>query len=75
MIKFKKSEIDNVARKLTHDSELFGDEVLEVMAQLSSLSNSANKFGCRMEGSIADCWGNTIKVVALPDKYQDNWTF
>lgn len=75
MLKFKKSEIKTLANKLTCNSELFGDEVYEVTSQLISLSNSANEFGCPIEGKISDCWGNTATVVAMPDKFKHSWSF
>lgn len=75
MLKFKKSEIEKVANKITSNSELFGDEVMSVTSQLVSLSNSANEFGCPMEGKISDCWGNFVTVVALPDKFKHSWSF
>lgn len=75
MLKFRKSEIQKVANKLTHNSELFGDEVMSVTSQLSELSNSANKYGCPIEGKIRNCWGNTISVVAMPNKFKHSWSF
>ena len=53
----------------------FGDEIDDVMGQLSELSNSANKFGCSMKGIIFDCWGSSVTVVALPDKRRYAWSF
>lgn len=75
MLKFKKSEIEKIANKITSNSELFGDEVMSVTAQLVSLSNSANKYGCLMEGKISDCWGGTVTVIAMPDKFKHSWSF
>lgn len=75
MIKFRKSEIKALANKLTCNSELFGDEVASVTSQLVSLSNSANEFGCSMEGKIHNCWGETVTVVAMPDKCRHSWSF
>ena len=75
MLKFKKSEIKALANKLTCNSELFGDEVASVIAQITSLSNSANEFGCAMEGKIFDCWGSSVSVIALPDKTKHSWEF
>lgn len=75
MIKFTKSEINNLASELTHNSELFGDEVASVTVQLSELSNSANEFGCPIEGVIDDCWGNSIPVTAMPDVRKHSWSF
>lgn len=75
MLKFTKSEINNLASELTHNSELFGDEVASVTAQLVELSNSANEFGCPIEGKISDCWGGTVTVVAMPDMRKHSWSF
>lgn len=75
MLKFKKSEIHKLANQLTCNSELFGDEVASVIAQLTSLSNSANEFGCTMEGKIFDCLGSSVSVIALPDKAKHSWEF
>lgn len=75
MIEFRKNEIKALANKLTCNSELFGDEIMSVISQLTSLSNSANEFGCSMEGKISTCWGGSISVVALPNKVRHNWTF
>lgn len=75
MLKFKKSEIKTLANHLTHNSELFGDEVTSVTSQLTSLSNFANKYGCPMEGKIHNCWGGTVTVVAMPDKCRHSWSF
>lgn len=75
MRKFKKSQIKSFAKQLTHDSELFGDEVMSVIAQLTLLSNTANEYGCKVEGMIANGYGNSIAVAAMPDKYQHCWEF
>lgn len=74
-MEFSKSEIMATARKITVDSELFGDEVATVAAQLTELSNSANEFGCRMTGKICDCWGGTVTVTAVPDHFRISWSF
>ena len=75
MIKFTKSGIDELANQLTSNSELFGDEVASVTIQLSELSNSANEFGCPIEGVVNDCWGNSIPVTAMPDVRKHSWSF
>lgn len=75
MLKFRKSEIEKVASKITCNSKLFEDEVMSVTSQLVSLSNSANEFGCPIEGKISDCWGGTVIVVAMPDKFKHSWSF
>lgn len=75
MFKFKKSEIMSLANKLTCNSELFGDEVETVVCQLSSLSASANQYGCAFTGAVRDCWGNSITVTAIPNHFRDSWTF
>jgi hypothetical protein len=75
IMEFKKAEIQKLASKITADSELFGDEVATVAAQLTELSNSANEFGCRMTGKIRDCWGGTVTVTAVPDHFRTSWSF
>ena len=75
MLKFKKSEITSLAKDLTCNSELFGDEVETVVCQLSSLSASANQYGCAFTGTVHDCWGNSITVTAIPNHFHDSWTF
>lgn len=75
MIKFKKSEIVKVANKITNNSELFGDEVDSVVFQLSELSNAANKYGFDLEGEISSMWGQTVKVIAIPNYYKHAWSF
>lgn len=75
MLKFKRLEIENVANRLTNNSELFGDEVASVTSQLVSLSDSANEFGCPIEGKIRNYWGGTVTVVAMPDKCKHSWSF
>ena len=75
MLKFKRSEINELSDQLTNNSEVFGDEVASVTFQLVALSDSANKFGCPIEGVIRDCWGNSIPVTALPDIRRHSWSF
>ena len=65
MLKFRKNEIHKLANQITCNSELFGDEICSVTSQLVTLSNSANEFGCAMEGKIFDCWGRTVTVTAI----------
>lgn len=75
MLKFRKSEIKKVAEKITRNSELFGDESSSVIAELTSLLNSANELGCELTGEISDCWGGEVSVIAIPDKRKHQWTF
>ena len=75
MIRFKKEEIQKTASKLTSNSELFGDEVASVISQLSALADSANEFGCPIEGTILNCWGGSVSVMAMPDKRRHSWSF
>lgn len=75
MFKFKKSEIKSLVNKFTVDSDLFEDEVLDVTRQLTALSNSANEFGCAIEGVVDNNWGSKIPVVALPDCPRHEWVF
>lgn len=75
MLKFRKSEIKKIANKITRNSESFGDEVSSVIADLTSLSNSANELGCELTGEISDCWGGKVSVIAIPNKRKHKWTF
>lgn len=75
MLKFRKNEIHKLANQITCNSELFGDEICSVTSQLVTLSNSANEFGCAMEGKIFDCWGGTVTATAIPDKFKHSWSF
>lgn len=75
MLKFRKNEIHKLANQITCNSELFEDEICSVTSQLVTLSNSANEFGCAMEGKIFDCWGRTVTVTAIPDKFKHSWSF
>lgn len=72
---FKKAEIAVTAKQITGNSELFGDEIATVTAQLVELSNSANEFGCKMTGKVRDCWGGVVTVTAIPDHFRTSWTF
>lgn len=72
---FKKEDIHETANKITGNSELFGDEIATVTAQLVELSNSANAFGCKMTGKVRDCWGGTVTVTAIPDNFRTSWSF
>lgn len=75
MLKFRKNQIQELANKITRNSELFGDEVSSVIADLTSLSNSANELGCELTGKVSDCWGGEVSVTAIPDKRKHQWTF
>lgn len=75
MLKFKKNQIEKVAEKITRNSELFGDEVSSIIAELTSLSNSANELGCELTGEVSDYWGSKVSVIAIPDKRKHQWTF
>lgn len=75
MLKFRKDQIIKVACKITRNSESFGDEISSVIAELTSLSNSANELGCELTDEISDCWGGKVSVTAIPDKRKHKWTF
>lgn len=74
-ISYKKEDIKQVAMEITCDSDTYGDEVLSVIAKLGELSDSANRFGCKMEEKISDMWGGSVLVCALPDHYNHSWLF
>ena len=75
MFKFRRNQIQELANKITRNSESFGDEVSSIIADLTSLSNSANELGCELTGEISDCWGGKVSVTAIPDKQKHQWTF
>ena len=75
MLKFRKNQIQELANKITSNSESFGDELSSVIADLTSLSNSANELGCELTGEVSDCWGGKVSVIAIPDKRKHQWTF
>lgn len=75
MKKYTKNDVYNLAKKITGNSEVFGDEIESVAFQLSSLSATANQYGCEMQGIVSDMWGNDVSVVAVPDVYRHEWTF
>lgn len=75
MFKFRRNQIQELANKITRNSESFGDEVSSIIADLTSLSNSANELGCELTGEISDCWGGKVSVTAIPDKRKHKWTF
>lgn len=75
MLKFRKNQIQELANKITRNSELFGDELSSVISDLTSLSNSANELGCELIGEIFDCYGGKVSVTAIPDKRKHKWTF
>ena len=74
-MEFRRENIDAIAKQITHNSNLFGDEVEGVIGQLTSLMNSAEKFGCVMEATIDNYWGNTVNVKAVPNVKRDEWSF
>ena len=75
MRKYRKSDINKLAMAITHNSELFGDEVSGVIAQLTELSNTANTYGCRIPGVVNTYWGESVEVEAIPDTFKDSWEF
>lgn len=72
---FRRENINAIAKQITHNSDLFNDEVEAVIGQLTSLMNSAEEFGCAMEGTINDYWGNSVEVKAIPDVVKTEWSF
>jgi hypothetical protein len=64
-----------LASIITGNSELFGDEVLSVEAQLNTLRQEADKLGCVMSDTINDFYGGTVKVVVYPSHRRHQWSF
>ncbi len=71
----KETDTKALASIITGDSELFGDEVLSVEAQLNTLRQEADNLGCVLSDSINDFYGSTVKVIAYPAHRRHKWTF
>lgn len=71
----KDTDTRKLAGIITGDSELFGDEVMSVEAELNALLHEANKFGCVMTDTINDFYGSTVKVTAFPAHARHSWSF
>ena len=74
-MEFRRENINEVAKQITHNSNLFGDEIEAVIGQLTSLMNSAEEFGCVMEGTVDNYWGGSVEVKAIPDTIKREWSF
>lgn len=70
-----KDNVIEVANNMTVNSEMFGDEVCSVVGSLSELVNTANKFGCNIEGKVNNYYGVTFDVLAIPDRRRHSWSF
>ncbi len=78
MLKFKKEEVKPLAIKIaSNNPEMFPEEIDVglLMCYFYKLLNSANKFGCDMEGSVCIGKGKFIQVAAMPKVYQSSWEF
>lgn len=69
------SDIKTIAKAITSDSELFGDEVASVISDLSFLWDDAQKFGTTFTRTIPNMWGYTVTVSAIPTTKRDSWSF
>lgn len=74
-MEFRRENINEIAKQITHNSDLFGDEVEAVIGQLTSLMNSAEEFGCVMESTVNNYWGDSVKVKAIPNTIKTEWSF
>ena len=75
MLYVTKRSISKVARKITCDSWLWGDEIETVELQLGELVYSAETYGCKITGEVPNMWGGTVTVCAVPSHYRHSWTF
>lgn len=71
----KNGNIDVAVNKMTHNSEIYGDEKQSVKHDLIELLRNANKYGTAFEGVVPNCWGENFLVVALPKRRQRSWKF
>lgn len=70
-----KGNLGEVAKRLTHASEIYGDEVSFVELALKELVDTAEKYGCVIDGTVNNMWGNTVKVTAVPTHRRHSWSF
>lgn len=75
MIKFNKASVIETAKKITGNSAIYADELDSVALELSALAESANQLGCKLEADVADWYGGSVRVCAIPDKYKHAWSF
>ena len=71
----KNTDLCQVAQVITSNSELFCDEVDTVISQLSSLVRDAETYGCSFTRLVADGWGGSIEVTAVPLCSKSCWVF
>ena len=74
-MKVTKGNVKAVAKKISHNSQLFGDEVISVEAALREIVNSAERYGCEISETVNDMWGNSHNVTAVPSKRKHSWSF
>ena len=75
MIINKTTDLASVAKSITCNSEIFGDEVMSVISSLTDLLRNAEEYGCAFVGTVNDCWGGSVVVTAVPSVYRHSWTF
>ena len=71
----KDTDTSKLASIITGNSEIFGDEIMSVEAELNTLRQYANKYGCAMEGTINNFYGGVVKVTAFPAVKRHSWSF
>ncbi len=71
----KNSNLNKIASEITCNSELFGDEVMNVEAQLKDALVSAEEIGCEITAAINNMWGGKVWIVAIPSVRKHHWVF
>ena len=69
------TDLIQIAKTITSNSEIFGDEIDNVIHRLAEIRETAERFGIRYSDEIPDCWGGTVKVTAYPSTRRTRWTF
>ena len=69
------TNLEIAASAITHDSELFADEVQTVRRELAEILAEANRWGCTMQTTILDMWGGKVVVTAVPTTRKHSWSF
>ena len=75
MIIDNNTNLRNLAQTITVNSEIFGDEVDEVVRQLAEVLGDANAYGCEFTRNIETMWGDTVEVIARPIITCHEWSF
>lgn len=69
------TDLVSVAKSITCNSEVFGDEIMSVVSSLTDLLRNADEYGCNFVDTVNDCWGGSVVVTAVPSVRCHSWTF